>query len=446
MLFSRARSIRRARRLREAFEALGPTFIKLGQILSRRPDLLPRPYLQELALLQDRTIPLPFSTIEQTLKQACICNTSDAGEAHEPHPLCLHCNPLSAIFPQLDPEPIASASLAQVHAATYRGEPVVLKILKPGVLDVINADMGILWRLRRVFARLFGLGRNIDVDALFAEVHRALQAEVDLGAEALHIEKFRAHNPPESGITAPRVYWGFGRDDLLVMERIEGRPLRDLHTIPLETRRELAHRIAHNFVTQLFVHNYFHADPHPGNLVLTPEGRLYYLDFGAVGRLDPHVRCAVRRMFQAVTQEDVDGAVEALLRLGNMQPGDVRDREALDHDVELILQSYQVAAGERWTDRIIEVARTHRIALPKSVLLLAKSMVLVESVAIELDPELHVMRELEGVLGPIVAREVRDQVRKAPQLLEEYAGLVTALPELIHDWLSRNAAPPAAKR
>jgi ubiquinone biosynthesis protein len=427
---------RRATELKEALEELGPTFVKLGQLLSRRPDLLPPAYIAALEALQDRTAPLPFAEIQQALRRRCICGEQMRRGGH--HPLCLHCNPLEAVFERFDAEPLAAASLAQVHRARFRGAEVVLKLLRPGVLDRVNLDLSIIWRMKRLLIKMLDLERNIDADSFFVEFRRRLEQEVDLKAEALNIERFRQCQQREPQVKAPKVYWGFERSDLLVMEYLQGESIRTARDCPEAQRQALARLLVRNFFKQIFVDNFFHADPHPGNILLLRDNTIGYLDFGAMGRLDLPTRRLMRHLFHAIVSGDADEATKVVLQLGHTDRASV-DQEALQLDLERLIQLYRVEGGGRWTDQIIFTARRHGVRLPRSVIALMKGLILIESLALELDPEFNVMQGIEALAGELAIEAVKDRLAvDLPEMLENYANLLAEFPTLLRQWLNEN--------
>ncbi len=418
----------RAVRLREALEELGPTFVKLGQVLSRRPDLVPRSYLQELERLQDRAAPVPFAAVRAQLTARCICGEEIRHERHDPQ--CLHCLPVDQVFDAFEETPVAAASLAQVHRATFRGHAVAVKILRPGVLDRINTDLAIVRRFRRLLLRGLGLAGSLDPGEFFEEFRRRLQAEVDLKREALHIERFRANRDPDGPITAPRVFWEFKRSDLLVMAFVDGQPIGHAR-LSRARRRALAQVIVRDFLTQVFVDNFFHADPHPGNLFVDRDGRLVYLDFGAVGVLGERVRRDMGELFRAMLEADPDRAVRAVLRLGQTDPARV-DLEGLREELDRIIYLCRTRPGSRWTDEVIEATRRYGIRLPGSALALTKAVLLVESVALELDPDFSFFEQLEGMAPELRRHAAEDALtRDLPRVLEEYAEAFARLPDLL---------------
>src|SRR3990172_6102952 len=341
----------RAVRLRAALEELGPTFVKLGQMLSRRPDLIPRMYIEELEKLQDRAAPVSFRAIKRQLVARCICGHRMEHEQHDPH--CLHCLPLETVFDDFDKVPVAAASLAQVYRAVFQGRAVAVKVLRPGVLDVINTDLAIIRRLKRLLLWGLGLTGSIDPQEFFNEFQRRLHAEVDLKAEALNIDRFRATRDPEGRITAPEVFWQFRRSDLLVMEFIEGKAIAHAMKLGRPKRQKLAQVLVRDYLKQIFIDNFFHADPHPGNLFLDKHDRLVYLDFGSVGQLDRTTRREMHQLFRAMVDADPDRAVQAVLRLG--QPGSSRvDPQGLWQELDRIIYLCRSRPGSRGGGEVVE--------------------------------------------------------------------------------------------
>jgi len=436
------RMTRRARRLRSALESLGPTFIKLGQFLSRRPDILPPAYLEVLSGLQEDTPAVDFLATRRRLEEVCICGRG--ANRHESEPTCLHCHGIDQVFIQFERKPVASASLAQVHRAIYRGRQVAVKFLKPGVLDRVNADLSLLRSLHRLIGHAFRVSRNIPTRNLIDEFGRRLQEELNFEYEALNIERFRENHPGTGPVLTPAVYWEFKRTDLLVLEFVEGVSLRNWQGPPKD-RRRLARTLAQDFIRQVFIDNFFHADPHPGNLFVQSDGRIVYLDFGAVGQLDRPARRAVLRLFHAVCENDPDLAVAAVLQMGQTEPQSI-DLPELRIEVDRIIRLYRQRRGARWTDSIVQTARRHGIRVPRSILMYARAAMLNEIMVTELDPEFEVMAVARQMVLPIVEKELLDLAGEIKHQLPEVTRACTEigrdLPRLVQQWLQRQAATP----
>lgn len=426
------RIAKRAQRLREALEDLGPAYIKLGQILARRGDVFPPAYIKELEALQDHARPVTSAEIRRVLESVCICEhgPDKPGEKHVPAPLCVHCKKIDTIFERFDDKPLAVASLAQVHRAKFQGDEVVVKVLKPGVLDVLNRDLAILYRLRKSLIRWIGLSNSLNPDEFHAELQRSLRAEVDLLAEGLHMEAFR--ESASNGISAPKVHWGFLRDDVLVMEFIEGDPLDKAIKCPKRARADLANRLAVSFLEQVFIHNLFHGDPHPGNLILRND-EIVFIDFGAVSRLDPDTQRHLRRLLKEISENATSRATTAMLELCGQSRDDMALIPGLLVDMGLIVQGFRTGAGTRWSDRIVEIARRYDLKLSRSVISLAKALVLIEAMALKLDPEFRLQAAIDEFMKKAAPEEAKRTLKEIGEALLEYRQLAADAPELIRE-------------
>lgn len=421
---------KRARKLREALEDLGPAYIKLGQILARRGDVFPPAYIKELEKLQDHARPVPSHEIRIHLESVCVCDHGSEGPIakHEVAPLCIHCRKIESVFERFDDKPLAVASLAQVHRAKFNGDEVVVKVLKPGVLDVLNRDLAILFRLRKSLIRWIGLSNSLDPDEFHAELQRSLRAEVDLQAEGLHMDAFR--ETATKGITAPKVHWGFLRDDILVMEFIEGKPLEDAAHSQQDPYPVLAQRLAVSFLEQVFIHNLFHGDPHPGNLILRGD-EIVFIDFGAVSRLDPSTQRRLRHLLSEMANNDTSGATLAILELCGRSKDDLAQMPGLLVDMGLIVQGFRTGAGTRWSDRIVDIARRYDLKLPRSVITLAKALVLIEAMALKLNPEFRLQGAIEEFMNAAAPGEAKRTLKEIGEALLEYKELADEAPAMI---------------
>jgi ubiquinone biosynthesis protein len=342
--------------------------------------------------------------------------------------LCIHCRKIESVFERFDDKPLAVASLAQVHRAKFNGDEVVVKVLKPGVLDVLNRDLAILFRLRKSLIRWIGLSNSLDPDEFHAELQRSLRAEVDLQAEGLHMDAFR--ETATKGITAPKVHWGFLRDDILVMEFIEGKPLEDAAHSQQDSYPVLAQRLAVSFLEQVFIHNLFHGDPHPGNLFLRGD-EIVFIDFGAVSRLDPVTQRHLRRLLYEISNNDTTAATLAILELCGKSKDDLAQIPGLLVDMGLIAQGFRTGAGTRWSDRIVDVARRYDLKLPRSVITLAKALVLIEAMALKLDPEFRLQNAIDEFMRDAAPEEAKRTLKELGETLLMYKELASEVPDLI---------------
>ena len=340
------RSVSLAQSLTEALDRSGAVFVKFGQALSTRRDLLPPEFTSELGRLQDRVSPLPWAQIERVLGE-------ELGG--------------TGMFTEIDTDPLASASIAQVHAATLpTGERVVLKVLRPGVTSLVERDLDIIARLARRTEARVGWARAIGVVKLAEGFAAALREELDFRVEAGNLAAVGAAASSD-GIVIPRAYHDLSTRRVLVMERLDGQALSKAAQDPLTDcdRERLARDLLDSLLRQIVVDGVFHADPHPGNILLLADGRLGLIDFGAVGRLDSGLRAALQRLMLAIDRRDPVAMTDALLEV-TARPDDL-DEQALERSVGALLVRH-LASGRApdatmFADLFRLVTR-HELAVP----------------------------------------------------------------------------------
>ncbi len=386
-------------RLRRLLEALGPTFVKLGQVLSTRPDLVPADVMAELEHLQDRVPPESDHAVRRMIE-------SELGA------------PVERLFATFDWTPIAAASLGQVHAASLAdGRRVVVKVQRPGVERTVNADLGILADALRYLARTPALSDLYDPDALVDEFARGIHAELDYTREGRNAERLRQALPPDAKIVVPAVVWPLTRRRVLTLEAVEGvkptgpEQLREAGIDPEAVARTLAHAI----MRMVFHDGFFHADPHPGNVAVLPDSRLVLYDFGMVGRLTEDMREAFGDLSGALLRGDTEAVVSAIVALG-AAPEDL-DSQHLVRDVdELRDRYYEVPLSTVHLGQIVQdifaLAYRYRIRIPTDFTLLGKCLVTLEGVIQVLDPDLS-MVELARPFGATLVRERLSPARLA---------------------------------
>jgi ubiquinone biosynthesis protein len=380
----------RARRLRDALEELGPTFAKLGQILSTRPDLLPPEFIIELASLQDDVAPLTEAEVVQVMEE-------ELGV------------PWEDVFASIDAEPLAAGTIGQVHKATLEsGERVVVKVQRPGARDEIMRDLGLLRLFAEKTESREALRRIVDLPAVVEHLSNSLQRELDFELEAANIDRMHEVLQPFSRLDAPAVHHRFTTKRLLVLELIPGGPVREAPKGP--ERKEAAGQLLEAFYRQILTDGFFHADPHPGNM-LWSDGTIYFLDLGMVGDVPPDVRERVLLLLLAFWQEDVPFLAEILLLLAPELP------EKLDYDAfrdeigELLAEYRHKSLSEIQLGPIMqgltEIASRHGVRLPAALALVGKALAQMQLTAAELDPELDPF----SVVGGFVAKNLLTRVR-----------------------------------
>ncbi len=379
-----------AKRLRQAFEELGPTFCKLGQVLSTRPDLVPPEYIDELAALREQVPPLTEAQVVEVMEQELRVPWDD-------------------VFESIEPEPLATGSIAQVHRATLStGERVVVKVQRPGAREEITRDLGLLGVFARKTADRPGLRQVVDPAAVVQHLSESLQHELDFRREAQSIERMRDILAPYPRLGVPEVYQDFSTDRLLVMQEIQGGPLG---SAPLgEERTEAARELIESYYRQILTEGFFHADPHPGNMKWW-DGKVYFLDFGMVGEIGPDLREGLVLLLLAFWQEDEAFLTETVLSLSGTTARDV-DIEGLQVEVGALLSRYrhlplkELQLGPMLQD-VTTVAIRYDVPLPATMILTGKALAQIQHATAELDPEVDVF----AVAGRYLARTTFDKMR-----------------------------------
>lgn len=375
-------------RIRLVAEELGPAWVKFGQLLSMRPDVIPHPLILELRKLQDAVPPVPFAEIREVLVEELEAEPED-------------------VFSEFSPEPLASASLAQVYSARLRttGEPVAVKVQRPNIARTVRADLELAeWLVRHLHNR--ENLRPFDLPSVLEAVRDGVERELDFRNEARNQGFFNSINPEPDQVFAPRVYNTFTTARVLVMERIEG-TRADLAAVPADKARELAAYGAQSFVHQVLLAGFFHADPHAGNVFVTLDGRLCFLDWGLVGHLTRRLRYALADFWIAAVQGDAETIVRIAAELA--PPGVRTDLRAMERDVTLALrEELNFALGRQQIGRamlrLIYVCGVNGIPLSRDYSLMAKGVLAIEEVGRMLDPTFDLRTHARPVLHQL-ARE-----------------------------------------
>lgn len=366
-----------AKRFAHLLDHLGTTFVKLGQHLSLRSDLFPPDYLAALQGLQDNVKPFPAEQARAAIVKAF---------GREP----------TEIFASYDPEPFAAASVAQVHAATlFDGRPVAVKILRPGVAAQVDLDMRMLLGLVRFVSYFSPVLTRYHAEAVIRQVWNSLAKELDLTEEARNAQRFGVAFNDSPTIAIPGVVENLSSRHVMVQERAFGRKVDDL------TQPELRHQLAQNFldafVYQFFMLGFFHADPHPGNLLVRPDGKISLHDFGMVGSLDRHTRHALAAFMLGFAEQDPEWVLDSWLELGMLSTGN--DRKPLQPVVAEIMAEYARRPLRDWSvgaafGELISAARDRQLAVPMHLLVLGRAIVLIEGTVRILDPEFNLLESM----------------------------------------------------
>lgn len=381
----------RARRLRLALGELGATFTKLGQMLSTRADLLPADFVAELSKLQDAAPAVPFEDLRRVMEE-------DLG-------------PLETRFAALDPEPLASASIGQVHAAMLLdGTQVVVKVRRPGVEVQVERDLEILSRIATWMQRHTPLGRDYDLMPLVEEFAWTLRNELDYRREGRNADRLRQGLAFEPMIRIPVVHWGHSSERVLTLERVHGLKVDDLASLDELgiSRRNIAELAVRTFMHELLDLGFFHADPHPGNYFVQPDGSLAIVDFGMVGNVNDAVRVRLLRAGLAAIEADAEGLAEELFGLGVAGRG--ANREAFVRDLAHTLQcwtgrSISELSADTVTRELQALVFRHKLQLPGELALLLRVIVMSEGLGLMLDPDFHYLEFTQ----PIIERHWKER-------------------------------------
>ncbi|WP_456425806.1 ABC1 kinase family protein [Rhodocaloribacter sp.] len=413
----RTRPYTQPEHLRMALEELGVTFIKLGQILSTRPDLLPPDYVTEFTRLQDHAPPIPYEQVAAVIEE-------ELGR------------PPDEVFRAFERTPMASASIGQVHAAVLDdGARVVVKVQRPGVEALAEQDLAILLDLAHRAQERTAWGRAYDLESWVHEFAFSLRNEFNYSVEAANAEQFRRNFAGDSSLHIPVVHGSYSTRRVLTMERLEGYKITDIDALKragIDCER-LARESTRLMLTMMFEHGFFHADPHPGNLFVLPGGVIGLIDFGMVGQLDAAVRDTLLRIALALIARDADRLVDELSALG-IAPGRVQ-RYALKQDLQHLIRRYanrplkDIAAAPAFHD-LMDVARRHRLQLPADLVLMAKVMAMSEGTALRLAPDFQVLQFAQPYVRRFWLHKLspRAQARRFKEGMLDLADVGAALP------------------
>ncbi|WP_137802705.1 AarF/ABC1/UbiB kinase family protein [Kocuria sp. 2SI] len=411
--------------LRLALEELGPTFVKLGQLASTRPDLLPQEYARELARLQDSSPPIPPDRIRELLEQ----EPDTAAEE---------------ILRHIDPVPLATGSIGQAHTAVYDGMDVVVKIRRPGIVDTVNRDLEVLRELAVLITRYWpGVGDQ-DLTGLVDQFAASMRDELDYLAEARSTERMRELFAGHPSLIVPAVVWQATSSRVLTTERISGMKITDHTALDAAgvDRHQLAVTATEILCQMIFVHGFFHADPHPGNLFIHSDGSIAMIDFGMVGSLSEEFRDALVTMLVGVSQGNARRATTGLLKLTDRAPENL-DRAALDRDVESMIRSYadrplaEVRMAALLSD-LVACLRRHRLRLPRDSALFLRMVITAESIGKGLDPDFDLISVIRPFARQFVLRRVSPEalLHRVRGLVEEAVQLGQDSPDVIRRIMS----------
>ena len=409
-------------KLRAIVEDLGPTFVKLGQMMSMRLDMLPAAYCQELTGLHADVKPMSFSEVRQ------------AAEAE-------YQQPLEEVFSSVEEIPLGSASIAQVHAAVLQdGRRVAVKVQRPGVREIMARDIRLLHRAAGLL-NLTKMGEVVDLGMVLDEMWSVAQEEMDFLIEARNAEEFRRLNREVAFVESPEVVESLSTSKILVMERIEGVPIDDLDVLRAREYdlKEIGLKLADNYIKQVLDDGFFHADPHPGNLCVR-GGKLVWLDLGMMGRLSERDRELLQNAVKAMVRGDAEELEGILLSL--CAPPEAVDHERLTDDIRLFLAKYgNMELGSMKLGAILEemmgIAKEHRLSMPPGVSMLGRGLLNLEGVLTSVSPEINLIQIMANRMSAVMLREFdwKQTAGKELRVLLESGRKAAGIPARLSDWL-----------
>ncbi|MBW4647078.1 MAG: AarF/ABC1/UbiB kinase family protein [Kastovskya adunca ATA6-11-RM4] len=388
--------------LRNILVELGPVYVKLGQLLSTRPDLLPQEYVESLTDLQANVPPVEWSEVEVLIRQQLKV-------------------PLEEAFAYIEPQAVAAGSIAQTHRATLKnGQEVAIKVQRPGIETVVAQDISLVKALAELASRT-DFGQDYDVVALADEFATALEAELDFTQEASYTDRLRRNLSTSrwfdpTKLVVPMIYWDLTSEKLMVMEWLDGVPIL-LGTLPpmrddkdISTQRsEITTLLFRAFFQQIYIEGFFHADPHPGNIFYLHDGRLALLDCGMMGTLDPRTQQILTEMLLAIVDLDAQRCAQLTLQLS--EAGQPISLVRLENDYDRMLRKYyslnlsQINFSQVFYE-ILQVSRNNKIRLPSNMGLYAKTLANLEGVARTFDPEVNLLDEIKPLMNDLFQRQL----------------------------------------
>lgn len=403
-------------RVRLAIEELGPTFVKLGQVLATRADIFPPHWIAEFAKLQDSVPPEPFDVLLPQLEKS------------------LGRSPFE-VFDALDTEAIAGASIAQVHLAKlHDGTPVVLKVRRPNVRNRIDADLRLLSHLARLVESEMPEARRFQPGKIVAQFAKSLRRELDLAMEGRNTDRFAQNFAQDKTIVFAKVYWEHSSEDLLVMERIEGIPGNDLDAARLSglDLKKLGARGADAVLKMVLIDGFFHADPHPGNVFFLADNRIAMIDCGMVGRVSIERRDQIANLLAALVSKDIDELRDILILWAGDAPV---DDEKLSADIDELIFNYESMPLKHvrfgvLLNELTTVMRENHLVVPPDLTMLFKALITLEGLGRQLDPDFQIVHHLTPFVKKVIVDRYmpRNLVKRGWRNLNNMVDVATGLP------------------
>jgi ubiquinone biosynthesis protein len=409
----------RAKRLRLAFEELGPTFIKMGQMLSNRPDIVPEDIFQELQKLQDQIPPVPAEDIIPEIESQMKA-------------------PIDAIFDDFDKTPLATASIGQVYKARMKnGRQVAIKIQRPNVKKTIEEDIDILETIANLAERHLPEADLYDPVGVVDEFARHIRQELDYMLEGRNMERFARNFATDDTLYIPEVFWNLTGSRVLTMELLDGIKISNLEKLR-ETGfnlKRIAAKIANMYLKQILIDEFFHGDPHPGNIYVLKGEVIGLMDFGIVGRLSPSLSSHLGNLLIAVVRRDRAEIIEEILRINRVEEENI-DTENLRADIaDFISRYYDIPLSQFNVSEMVrdlsEISGKYRIRMNRQLILLGKVLAQLEGIGRQLDPEFNVVPFIEPFAQRLIAQRLspKNILSRSSKIIKDYAEFIASLPK-----------------
>jgi len=415
-----------SQRLRLVMEELGPTFIKLGQLLSTRPDVLGKEYIHEFSKLQDKVPAVKIEEINAQIQR-------ELGY------------PAQELFAEFSSEPLAAASIAQVHRGKLKsGEEVVLKVRRPGIVKIVETDIDVLMGLAYLIEQHVPAVALYDPVGLVKEFRRSIMRELNFTREGRTVDRFAVNFAKSETVYTPKIFWEYTGDMVLTMEYVDGIKISAIEELSEHgyDLKEIARRGADAFLKQVLDFGLFHADPHPGNVFILPGQVICMLDFGMVGRLGQDLKDQLINLLQALLNKDVDRIISQLLYSGELT--DDSDLKSLKRDLHDFIEDYydillqDIKVGKLLSE-FIEILTHHRIHFPADFMILAKALVIMEGVGRQLNPDFNMINHMRPYVNKLVLERFspKNITEQAGRIIQDYTALAKNLPHDVKEFINR---------
>jgi ubiquinone biosynthesis protein len=415
-----------AKRLRLTLEELGPTFIKMGQMLSTRADLVPQDIFIELQKLQDQVLPVKSDEIKAEIESELKM-------------------PVNDIFDEFDDKPLASASIGQVHKARLKtGESVAVKIQRPNIKKVVEDDLNILNTAAILAERHVQESKIYNPVGFVHEFAKAIRNELDYTLEARNMERFAHNFANDKGVHIPKVYWNFCTSRIITMEFVDGvkvSHINELQKLGYDTKR-IARKGAEAYLKQIFTHRFFHGDPHPGNIYILPGEVIAFMDFGIIGRLTMPMTLKLNNLLIAIARKDPEAIADAIIAISTIGEDTIMDN--LMADIAEFMDKYEdTSLGQLQVEMLVhdmaEISSRYRLVIDRQLNLLARVLAQVEGLGRQLDPDFNITPLIQPFAESLIARRnsPKEILKRTYRLAGDYTDLIKSLPRDIQATLDK---------